>query len=69
MMDLNLEGRRAVVTGASLGIGAAAVNELADLGAEVVFCARNEDGVQALAGYARADFCPGCESRSGAGSS
>lgn len=51
MMDLNLEGRRAVVTGASLGIGEAAVKELADLGAQVVFCARKEDAVKALDDY------------------
>ncbi len=36
MMDLNLSGKRAVVTGASLGIGEAVVKELADMGAEVV---------------------------------
>ena len=51
MIDLNLEGRRAVVTGASLGIGEAAVKELADTGAEVIFCARNAEAVDALAGY------------------
>ena len=50
-MDLNLEGRRAVVTGASLGIGEAVVKELADLGAAVVFCARSPEAVDALAGY------------------
>ena len=50
-MDLNLSGRRAVVTGASLGIGEAAVRELADLGAEVIFCARNAEAVTALAAY------------------
>ncbi len=51
MIDLNLTGKRAVVTGASLGIGAAVVKMLADQGAEVVFCARNEDGVALLAKY------------------
>ena len=51
MIDLNLEGRRAVVTGASLGIGEAVVQELADMGAEVVFCARNKDAVDKLAQY------------------
>ena len=51
LIDLNLEGKRAVVTGASLGIGRAAVEELADMGAEVVFCARNEDAVTQLNGY------------------
>lgn len=51
MIDLNLSGRRAVVTGASLGIGEAVVKELADMGAQVVFCARNSDAVEALAQY------------------
>ena len=36
-MDLNLEGKRAVVTGASLGIGEASVRMLADHGADVSF--------------------------------
>ena len=51
MMDLNLTGKRAVVTGASLGIGEATVKELADLGAEVMFCARNQEAVDTLAAY------------------
>ena len=51
MMDLNLSGKRAVVTGASLGIGEAVVKELADMGAEVVFCARNQEAVDKLAAY------------------
>ena len=50
-MDLDLSGKRAVVTGASLGIGEAVVKELADMGAEVVFCARSQDAVGKLAGY------------------
>ena len=52
MIDLDLSGKRAVVTGASLGIGEAVVKELADMGAEVVFCARNQEAVDRLAAYA-----------------
>jgi NAD(P)-dependent dehydrogenase (short-subunit alcohol dehydrogenase family) len=52
MIDLDLSGRRAVVTGASLGIGAAAVRMLADHGASVAFCARGADAVEELAAYA-----------------
>ncbi len=48
MIDLNLSGKRAVVTGASLGIGAAIVKMLAEHGAHVEFCARNADAVEAL---------------------
>ena len=48
MIDLNLSGKRAVVTGASLGIGAAIVKMLAKHGAHVEFCARNADAVEAL---------------------
>jgi len=48
VMQLDLKGRRAVVTGASLGIGAATVQLLAKLGAEVEFCARSKDAVENL---------------------
>jgi NAD(P)-dependent dehydrogenase (short-subunit alcohol dehydrogenase family) len=51
MIDLDLSGRRAVVTGASLGIGNAVVRTLADHGAAVAFCARGQDGVEELAAY------------------
>ena len=51
MIDLDLSGRHAIVTGASLGIGAAVVRLLADHGATVSFCARGEAAVAELAGY------------------
>jgi len=51
MIDLNFKGKKAVVTGASLGIGAAVVKMLAEQGADVSFCARNQKGVDELAGY------------------
>lgn len=51
MLDTDLSGRRAVVTGASIGIGAATVTMLADHGAEVIFCARGAEAVKALADY------------------
>jgi 3-oxoacyl-[acyl-carrier protein] reductase len=47
-MELTLEGRHAVVTGASAGIGAEVVRTLAGHGADVVFCARERAGVDAL---------------------
>ena len=46
-----MKGKRAVVTGASLGIGAASVKLLADHGADVVFCARNREAVKDPATY------------------
>jgi 3-oxoacyl-[acyl-carrier protein] reductase len=51
MMDLDLSGKRAVLTGASLGIGAATVTALCDQGARVYFCARGAENVAALAQY------------------
>jgi 3-oxoacyl-[acyl-carrier protein] reductase len=41
-MDLNLEGKRAVVCGSTQGIGKASALELALLGANVTLIARNE---------------------------
>jgi NAD(P)-dependent dehydrogenase (short-subunit alcohol dehydrogenase family) len=51
MMNLDLTGRRAIVTGASLGIGAATVQMLADHGANVAFCARSPEAIETLGGY------------------
>ena len=42
MINLDFKGKKAVVTGASKGIGAAVVKMLADQGADVSFCARNQ---------------------------
>jgi 3-oxoacyl-[acyl-carrier protein] reductase len=42
-MDLNLNGKVAVVCGSTQGIGYAAALELAQLGARVFLMARNED--------------------------
>lgn len=48
-MELDLHGRRAVVTGASVGIGAETVRVLAEHGATVAFCARTAPAVEELA--------------------
>lgn len=47
-MDLNLSGKRALVGGASKGIGKAIAEELARNGAEVVVMARSEDLLAAV---------------------
>jgi 3-hydroxybutyrate dehydrogenase len=46
---VDLAGRRAVVTGAASGIGAAVARRLAAAGAHVVVCDREEDGARTLA--------------------
>ncbi len=48
-MNLGLEGRRAIVTGGSKGIGAAIAQELVREGARVAICSRNEDEILATA--------------------
>ena len=54
-MKLGLEGRRALVTGGSKGLGEAIARELIGEGVRVAICARNEDEVLAAAEELRAD--------------
>ena len=51
-MDLNLDGRVAIVTGASRGLGQAAARALAKEGARVLAVARSEDDLSRLAAEA-----------------
>ena len=44
-MDLGLNGRKCIVTGATKGIGLATVRQLADEGADIALCARDIDAV------------------------
>lgn len=48
-MDLGLEGRKAIVTGGSKGLGFAIARELLAEGADVAICARHEGEVTAAA--------------------
>src|SRR5712691_8587662 len=48
-MDLGIEGKRAIVTGGSLGIGKAIARELAREGADVAIVARTKDTLEAAA--------------------
>ncbi len=52
--SFRLDGRRALVAGASSGIGAACAVALAEQGAEVTLCARREPELRALAAEMRA---------------
>jgi NAD(P)-dependent dehydrogenase (short-subunit alcohol dehydrogenase family) len=53
-MDLGLEGRRALVTGGSKGLGAAIARELVGEGVRVAICARSADEVEATGEELRA---------------
>jgi NAD(P)-dependent dehydrogenase (short-subunit alcohol dehydrogenase family) len=48
-MDLGLQGKRAIVTGGSLGIGKAIARELAREGVDVAIVARSKDRLEAAA--------------------
>ena len=51
-MDLGLTGKRAIITGASRGIGRAIADLLVAEGASVAICARGAEGVkQAVDGW------------------
>lgn len=54
-MDLGIEGKIALVTGGSRGLGRAVVASLAAEGARVVLCARGEEEVVATASELRAE--------------
>ena len=48
-MDLELSGKKAIVTGGSVGIGKAIARELANEGVDVVICARRQDVLEQAA--------------------
>lgn len=52
-MDLGLEGRTALVTGASRGMGAAVAEQFAAEGATVLVCSRRRDAIEAAAARIR----------------
>ena len=53
-MELELEGKKAIITGATKGIGKAIVMALAKEGVNIAFCARNLDEVETTAAGLRA---------------
>jgi NAD(P)-dependent dehydrogenase (short-subunit alcohol dehydrogenase family) len=52
-MDLGLDGRIAIITGGSKGIGRATVLRMLEEGTHVLACARGREGLDELAGLAR----------------
>lgn len=59
-MDLGIKGRRALVTGASKGLGLAAARALAAEGCAVAICARGEQALAAAAQAIAHDFGAPC---------
>lgn len=55
-MDLELNGKVAVITGGSVGIGLAIARGLAAEGVQLALCARNGERLAAEAGAIRADY-------------
>ena len=53
---INLEGKVAVVTGGSSGIGLATVKLLLEQGAHVAFCGRSAERLESVAAQLRRDF-------------
>jgi len=53
-MDLHLTGRKALVTGASRGIGRSIALQLAEEGCDLALCARGAEALESLAGEIRA---------------
>jgi NAD(P)-dependent dehydrogenase (short-subunit alcohol dehydrogenase family) len=56
-LDLNLGGRRAIITGGSKGIGMAVAEELVAEGVHVAICARHPDELDAAAEKLRGSGC------------
>jgi 3-oxoacyl-[acyl-carrier protein] reductase len=52
-MDLQLSGRKALVTGASRGLGRAIAEQLADEGCDLALCARGLESLESLADQLR----------------
>jgi NAD(P)-dependent dehydrogenase (short-subunit alcohol dehydrogenase family) len=70
VLNIDLAGRRAVVTGGSRGIGRAIALGFAEAGAAVSICARGEGALEAtraeLAGYGRTAHAARCDLADGA---